>query len=218
MNKARSKAILLSIAAAFSVLGTSLALAGSNICPNHVFTWGENIGWMNWRDAENSAQGVHVYANHLKGFIWCENIGWVNVGSCGGPYANTDHTNFGVNIGAGGVLSGYAWAENVGWINFGTEPVVGAQGARFDETAGRFTGYAWGENIGWVNLDNSTRFAAALPADVDGNGIVDVNDLTFVVLRIGQSVCSDANADGSATVDVNDLTYVVLRLGSSCPL
>lgn len=51
--------------------------------------------------------------------------------------------------------------------------------------------------------------------DADGSGAVDLDDLTFVVLRLGTSAPNDdgADVDGSGSVDLDDLTFVVLRLG-----
>ncbi len=140
-------------------VGASLFLIPSNIDPANKFSWSENAGWMNWADANGGAGGVFVAADHLSGMIWMENVGWVNVGNGGGPYANINDTNYGVNIEPGGDLTGYAWGENIGWVNFKTTAQAPNQ-ARFDAGAGRFRGYAWAENIGWINLDDSTNFVA----------------------------------------------------------
>ncbi len=54
-------------------------------------------------------------------------------------------------------------------------------------------------------------------ADVNGDSVIDVNDITYVLFRLG-STCppcdGDANEDGA--VDVNDLTFVLFRLGDPC--
>jgi len=152
---------VLALVVAASV-GASLFLIPTNIDPANKFSWSENAGWMNWADAEAGASGVFIHADHLSGSIWMENAGWVNVGNGGGPYANTDDTNFGVNIGVNGDLDGYAWGENIGWINFKTSGQAPDQ-ARFDSVAGRFRGYAWAENIGWINLDDEDNFVAVAP-------------------------------------------------------
>ncbi len=56
-------------------------LAQSNVDTTNKWAWGENIGWLNWRDAGNPAgtQGVVFETNHLRGYIWGENIGWINL-------------------------------------------------------------------------------------------------------------------------------------------
>jgi hypothetical protein len=128
------------------------------------YSWGENIGWLNWRDANGGSQGVEYHSNHLAGYIWAENVGFVNVGNGGGPYTNTNDTNYGVNILGGGNLAGYAWGENIGWINFDTAAALGGAGqqARYDAGANRFRGYAWGENVGWINLDDPTQYVGVV--------------------------------------------------------
>lgn len=51
--------------------------------------------------------------------------------------------------------------------------------------------------------------------DVNGDGAVDVNDISYVLLRLEDSGGnSDANGDGA--VDVNDISYVLFRLGDPC--
>jgi len=139
-------------------------LAPSNIDPVNKYAWCENVGWLNWRDAGGGADGVDVGATFMSGFIWGENTGWINVGNGGGPYANTTHLDFGINIEANDDLSGFAWGENRGWINFGWAANTGnPDRARADMTTGRFFGWAWSENDGWINLDDSTHFGGYTP-------------------------------------------------------
>ncbi|MDO8629601.1 MAG: hypothetical protein Q7R41_03850 [Phycisphaerales bacterium] len=154
--------IALVIVAAGVSVSASLLLGPSNIDPDHKFSWGENIGWMNWLDANGGADGVFVDSDFLSGYIWLENAGWLNTGDGNGPYGNSDDTDFGVNILPDGDLDGFAWGENIGWINFNTAGHAPNQ-ARFDFAAGRFRGYAWGENIGWINLDDAVRFIGVIP-------------------------------------------------------
>lgn len=54
------------------------------------------------------------------------------------------------------------------------------------------------------------------PGDVDGNGTVDVNDISFVIFRLGDSGAPgevEGDADGNGIVDVNDISFVIFRLG-----
>jgi hypothetical protein len=197
-------------------LATSLpaaALAQSNVGTTNKFSWGENVGWMNWRDAGNpvSSQGAVVRSSFLSGFVWGENIGWINLGDGtpvnGTSYANANGTDFGVNRDTiTGNLSGFAWGENVGWINFsGGALATPAQPARYDRVAKRFTGFAWGENIGWINLSlaESGKFVdAIIPcglADVAGAGqtIGPDGELTAddIIVFINWFFASDARAD-----------------------
>jgi hypothetical protein len=55
---------------------------------------------------------------------------------------------------------------------------------------------------------------AACPADVDGSGVIDVNDLVAVILAWGPCPpeCPE-DVDGNGAVDVNDLVAVILGWG-----
>jgi hypothetical protein len=72
-------------------------------------------------------------------------------------------------------------------------------------------------------FDDTRGFAFSIPpggpcdGDVNADNTVDVNDLSYVLFRLGNSgppgtVDGDANDDG--VVDVNDLSYVLFRLGT----
>ncbi len=178
------------ICAGIIIAAASLSAgADTNISATNKYTWSENVGWINWRDANLGNDGANVGCLFLQGFIWGENIGWINLGN-GSPansiaYANVNGSDFGVNVSATGELSGLAWGENVGWINFsGGAMATPAQPARVDFTTRRMHGYAWGENIGWINLDDSTHYAALEPAcvgDANFDGVVDFNDITEII-------------------------------------
>lgn len=61
-----------------------------------------------------------------------------------------------------------------------------------------------------------TNPVLACDGDANGDQVVDVNDISYVLFRLGNagspgSVDGDANGDG--TVDVNDISYVLFRLG-----
>lgn len=206
------------------------AFATTNISPVNKYTWAENVGWLNWRDANLGTQGANVGCLVLQGFVWGENVGWVNLGD-GSPangvaYANLDGADFGVNVDASGNLSGFAWSENCGWINFsGGALATPAQPARIDLSTRRLRGYAWGENIGWINLDDSTHYAALNPAcagDANFDGIVDFDDITQVLANwaagytpLGCDGAGDANLDG--VVDFDDITEVIANWSVVCP-
>ena len=55
------------------------------------------------------------------------------------------------------------------------------------------------------------------PGDANGDGKVDVNDLTIVLANFGQTgmVWSQGEFTGDGTVDVNDLTIVLANFGQS---
>jgi len=158
--------LLLVVVATTAAIGAFLD--SSNVDPDHKFSWSENTGWWNWRDADGTGQGVFVGNDFLSGYIWGENLGWINVGDGMGPYANTTGLDFGVNVLAGGDLDGYAWSENAGWINLGwAASTADAARARFDSGVARFYGYAWSENEGWINLDDDTHYVGAEPSGPD---------------------------------------------------
>ncbi len=185
--------IVIALTISINVAVSTAALGQSNIDSGHKFSWGENVGWANWRDAEGTGQGVVVSATFLSGYIWGEHVGWLNVGNGpmnGDSYANTDSTNFGVNIDSNtGSLFGLAWGQNIGWVNFDTS-TLGSDQARFDTVDGRFRGYAWGENIGWVNLDHATHFVATGGSDIPTVSEWGMIVMALLVLTTGTLVCA----------------------------
>ncbi len=223
------------IVAMATCLMTFLAISGaegqSNIDSVHKHAWSENVGWLNWRDADGTTAGVLVSETFLSGFIWAENIGWINTGDGtpggGDSYTNSDGTDFGVNIDIDGNLTGFAWGENIGWVNFDTS-TVGANRAVFDSTAGRFRGYAWGENIGWINLDDATRFISVANPFVRGDAnlddALDIADALFVLGYLFQAGPADCllalDYNDDETISISDATGVLCFLfcsGASPP-
>jgi hypothetical protein len=219
-------AIRVGLAGCVLAIAAPMLVADSNIADIKKFTWGENIGHMNWADANARAQGVEIYqlgaTQYLSGSAWCENIGWVNVGNGGAPYANTDGTNFGVNINtATGDMSGFAWGENVGWINFGPfPPATLVASAHWDYANHRSTGYAWGENIGWINLDDAIEFICQIPGDLDFNGNVNVFDFGAFAVNFGSAgnpPFTNGDVDGDGDADVFDFAAFAPNFGETCP-
>lgn len=234
----------LPLATLFTLIAAGAAAAqNSNVNSTNKYSWGENIGWMNWRDAgsPSGSQGARIRNNYLSGFVWCENIGWVNLGD-GSPangvsYANVNGTDFGVNRDSStGNLSGYAWAENAGWINFSGGALASPpQPAK--ALGGRLNGYAWAENLGWINLDVATpgQFVGYTPkcndADVAGLGGVPgadgqntADDIVVYLQNFFGNVVAVADlvglggapnpADGAVTVD--DLVYFLSQFFAPC--
>ncbi|MCK6456561.1 MAG: hypothetical protein L6Q92_08540 [Phycisphaerae bacterium] len=222
MNRITGRTLLMLAAAIVVAAGASNI---DNVVPNK-FSWGENVGWMNWRDANAAADGVNVGGFFLRGYIWCENVGWINVGNGAGPYANTDDTNFGVNIAPDGALSGYAWGENIGWVNFAGGALVSGDAARID-CDGRFRGFAWGENIGWINMSVVVpgQFVAVesslipLACDLNHDGLDNGDDVQIFVnfLLLGgadwRDVCSgDVEGLPDGMIDVGDIPNFIACL------
>ncbi|MCE7973301.1 MAG: hypothetical protein DYG92_03100 [Leptolyngbya sp. PLA1] len=209
---------------------TPAAFAQPNVSALHKFSWSENCGWMNWRDAGDGAQRADIEPNgrFLSGFVWMENLGFLNLGdgtpADGVAYANSSGADFGVNIDpVTGQLSGLAWSENTGWINFSGGALASPpQPAQLDAGASRLRGYAWGENIGWINLDDATHFVGfGCEADLNQDGNVDQDDVAYLVDVIGggrnpTGIDPDFNLDGNA--DQDDVAALInVIAGGECP-
>ncbi len=201
-----------------------LAAAQSNVSATKKWTWGENIGWINWRNANNGTQGIVIDGTYMKGYAWSENVGWINFGSgtpIGGQhYANNNASDFGVNIDpTTGHLFGMAWGENIGWINFDTAPslINSNQHARLDLQARRLRGYAWCENVGWINLDHNQHYVALrCPADFNDDGVLDVFDvLGFLNAFSAQHSSADLINDG--IYDFFDVQRYLSLYSQGCP-
>lgn len=199
--------------------------ADSYVASNWKNAWGENVGWTNWADANGRAQGVEVYqrgaVQYLKGWVWFENIGWANVGNGVAPYANTNGTNFGVNINSTtGLMTGFAWSENAGWINFGPWASGStAPAPTWDHTNFRTRGWVWGENIGWINIDDSIRYVCAIQGDFNYDGTVNVFDFSTFSSNFGTSghaAFTNGDCDGDGDVDVFDFGVFATNFGAKC--
>jgi hypothetical protein len=213
-------------------LSLTLALAAlaqpSNIDPTNKWSWGENIGFMNWRDAGSppASQGALLNPDFLSGFVWGENVGFINLGdgspANGTAYGNTLGSDFGVNLRPDDRLAGLAWGENIGWINFGPHASLpAAQQARYDGVALRLRGYAWGENVGWINLDDDTHFVGtSCPTDFNCDGFLDFFDyIDYVATFEGNPpppcrTSADYNGDGF--VDFFDYNDFVAAFEAGC--
>ena len=222
----------------------SPAWAQSNVVAPNQFAWGENVGWINFRDANLGTQGVRMGPSFLSGFAWGENIGWINFGdgtpANGFQYANTTGADFGVNRDPStNALTGLAWGENVGWINFTLPTLPVAQRPRYDAANGsRLAGYAWGENIGWINLDVPFfgQFVAfpCGPADIantdsdpGADGFIDNGDFTLFFSSFflpetdpSRLIADIANTDGDpgadGAVDNGDFTLFFTAFFAGC--
>ena len=64
-------------------------------------------------------------------------------------------------------------------------------------------------------LLSHTKPAVVRPGDTNSDGAIDVNDISYVLLRLGQTT-EDGDANGDGTVDVNDISYVLFRLDGAC--
>jgi hypothetical protein len=164
-----------------------LSPESSTINPTEAFSYGANIGWMNWRPSV--ADGVEIDEYVLSGFIYGANVGWINMGD-GTPanniqYSNASAADFGINyqidpmLPGKAILRGFAYGANIGWINFEN---TGNPRLRFSD--GRLEGYAYSANCGWINLGDGT-FAVktdfvAPGLDTDADGMADAFEFLYL--------------------------------------
>ena len=148
--------------------------AATTINPVNKFSYGANLGWMDWRGDTNSGAVIGEFV--CSGYIYSADTGWISLGG-GSPtngiqYQNLSASDFGVNSDSSGNLRGFAYDANGGWINFETN---GA--AKVDLLTGKLSGFIFSANCGWISLSNSFAFVQSdtIPkgADTDGDGIAD---------------------------------------------
>jgi hypothetical protein len=204
----RSYGIIQRIVIAGMVLISSVSLqADSTINSTNAYSWGTNIGWLNWRG--NYVDGVVIGEYVCSGYIWGANVGWINMGS-GLPanniqYQNNSATDFGVNYSLDpaqpGVafLRGYAYGANIGWINF---EAVG--NPRLSLVTGTFSGYAYSANCGWINLNDVLgkvqTNSVAMGADSDSDGIADAFEFQYFG-SLSQAATGDVDGDGISNLE-----------------
>jgi hypothetical protein len=188
-----------------------LAIAGSGpgltsaatISGSERFAWSEDAGWINLRPQYG---GVTVYPDYLSGYAWHENLGWLKLGAvAGGPYLNTNATDWGVNRDQAGNLSGFAWSENCGWVNF--SPSGG--GVTIDPATGAFSGMAWAENSGWISF----RSQPAAPVTY-GVGLTSYM-LSIVFAGTGGGTVSSSNPSFSCNIGCSKTLFEITQLSLS---
>jgi hypothetical protein len=169
------------------------ALAQSTIDPAKKFSYGANIGWINWKPDQPAPSGGAVTGEAvLAGKIYSANCGWIDLGdgtpANGVAYQNNSATDFGVNVTAGGALVGFAYGANIGWINF--EQTFGQP--KINLLTGGFSGFAYGANVGWINLGTGDLGTLTIQCtDVDGDGIGD----EFEQQNFGNLTTANATTD-----------------------
>ena len=155
--KTRNAILLAAAIASLFILPCSFpARAGTTIDAANRYTWGANLGWLDWRDDTNNGTGIGEYV--CSGYIYSANVGWIDLGG-GSPanqiqYQNNSATDFGVNQDGLGNLSGYAWGANIGWINF--EQLSGKP--KVNLLNGQLSGSVWSANCGWISLSNAVAY------------------------------------------------------------
>jgi hypothetical protein len=191
----------------FSILALAIGLdirAAATINTVNKFSYGANIGWMDWRG--DVAAGAVIGEFICTGDIYAANVGWIRLGS-GTPangirYQNNSGADYGVNHDGLGNLRGYAYGANIGWLTFTNRTVTGANydGPKVDLLTGKLSGFVWSANCGWISLSNQFAFVQTdkiqMGGDSDGDGIPDAWErLKFGNLTTANST-SDRDGDG----------------------
>ena len=151
----------------------------------------------------------------------------------GGPSATGDITFMIGDLGAGVLMdcngSPYAvpGATDAGPFQFQVLTWTGTQYTSFAAAVGQpdtYTGRSavFSENTtysiqpptldyGWMGNMPAIIMQHQLPGDANGDGVVDINDLTIVLASYGQTGMNwnEGEFTGSGTVDINDLTIVL---------
>jgi hypothetical protein len=103
----------------------------------------------------------------------------------------------------------------------GVIEVTAAAGILQDATTYNWRATAINPNGSAVSTPTSQSFdidlgGGSCDGDANGDQAVDVNDISYVLFRLGQSngVCGDGDANGDGVNDVNDISYVLFRLGT----
>ncbi len=185
--------IFTAVISAFVLHSSFTAHAATTINATNKFSYGANIGWVDWRGDTNSGAVIGEYV--CSGYIWAANMGWIHLGSNapanGIQYQNNSATDYGVNHDGVGNLRGYAYGANIGWVNFENN---GA--AKVDLKTGRFSGSIYSANCGWISLSNAFAFVQtgnlAPGADTDGDRIADAWERQ----RFGNLTTANATSDG----------------------
>jgi hypothetical protein len=182
--------------------------AATTINNANSFSYGANIGWMNWRGDTNNGAVIGEFV--CSGFIWGANVGWINLGDGTPPngiyYQNNSASDFGVNHDGLGNLRGFAWGANIGWLNFTNQSATGAtyEGPKVDLLTGRLGGFVWSPNCGWISLSNAIAFVQTdfihMGADSDADGITDAWETFYFNNLTTATAASDADGDGFSDV------------------
>jgi len=184
---------------ALTFLLGSLALSGAatTINSTNKFTYGANVGWMDWRGDTNSGAVIGEFV--CSGYIYSANVGWIHLGSNapvnGIQYQNNSATDYGVNHDGLGNLRGSAWSANIGWVNFETN---GAP--KVNLVTGKLSGFIYSANCGWISLSNAfavvqtDHIQTGVDSDVDG--IADAWERTYTNTLSAFTATSDTDHDG----------------------
>jgi hypothetical protein len=190
------------IASLLLVAIATAAQATTTINSTKAYSWGANIGWLNWRPS--AADGVSIGRYICSGYLYGANVGWINFGD-GDPdnhiqYANNSASDFGINFtidpnnSGHGLLRGFAYGANIGWINFeaaGNPYVIISNG--------QLRGFVYSANCGWINLEDASFFVSTDTidpgADTDGDGLTDAWEYIYFG-NLNMTAAQDSDGDG----------------------
>ena len=173
--------------------------AATTINAVNKFSYGANLGWMDWRGDTTSGAVIGEFV--CAGNLYAANVGWINLGG-GAPtngiqYQNLSASDFGVNQDGLGNLRGFAYGANIGWVNFEN---LGA--AKVDLVTGKLSGSIYSANCGWISLSNNFAFVQtdtiAAGADTDGDGIADAWERQKFGNLTTANATSDFDGDGAS--------------------
>jgi len=184
------------IVLAFSLHSSGLLHAATSITSTNKFSYGANIGWIDFRG--NTNDGAIIGEFVCSGYLYAANIGWIHLGSNapanGIQYHNNSATDYGINHDGQGNLRGFAYSANIGWINFES---TGAP--KVSLSTGKLSGSIYSANCGWIGLSNAFAVVqtASIPGGTDsnGNGLPDAWERTYFS-AIGVNPNADADNDG----------------------
>jgi hypothetical protein len=221
-----------------AAFASSALMADCSINSTNAYSYGADVGWMNWKPGLTSGVSIGEYI--CSGYIYAANVGWISLGN-GLPanhiqYSNTSGSDFGVNYAVDpqlpgkAILRGLAYSANVGWISFDH---VGNPRLRF--TDGRLEGYAWSANCGWINLGDGTLAVqtdfVAPGIDTDADGMADAFEYQYFG-GLGALPAVDTDGDGisdrqeyldgtsplSLTSGLRITAFATNNSGLTCPL
>ena len=174
--------------------------------------------------------GETTFDNPQHAFLWTAATGMMDLGTLRAPL-NTGSEAVGINL--TGVIVGSSW--NLSYVgpnnlpsytyhafvyNNGTmqdlNNLVSAPGWTLEEaTAINASGQIVGYGINSSGYTDAFLLTPLQPGDANGDGRVDINDLTIVLANFGQTGMTWSQGDftGDGTVDVNDLTIVLSNFG-----
>ena len=164
-------------------------------------------------------------------FLWSPGAGVTDLGTLPAPYGQTS-TAFGIND--SGQIVGDSYSPTVppngpppyphaflysnGTMkdlnNLTSAPGFTLNNATAVNAAGQIVGTAQVDGVS-PTTDIAFLLTPLEPGDANGDGQVDVNDLTIVLTNFGQigAAWSQGDFNGNGTVDVNDLTIVLSNYG-----